>query len=574
MTIEKQWTFKEAPDEQTVLALADSLNISNILATILILRGITNFHEAKIFFRPDLDSLYDPFLMDGMLEATDRIIDAITCNEKIIVYGDYDVDGTASSALLYLFLKELNANVEVHIPNRLTDGYGLSNNSIDTLANNGAKLIVTVDCGITAVEEVAHANSLGVDVIISDHHKPKEIIPDAVAVLDPIKPGCNYPYKYLSGAGVAFKLARAVSDRVGRKEGIIQYLDLVALAAAADIVPLTDENRTLVRKGMELINHNPRPGILALIHKAKKEVGSLTAGQLVFTIAPRINAVGRMGDAKRAVDLFVANEQTEADRIAQILEEENYKRRKIDEMTFSHAVTLIEEEIDLENEVAIVIHVDEWHAGVIGIVASRVVEKYHRPALMLSTIDGVAKGSARSISGFNIYEALQQCDDLLIQFGGHEAAAGVAIEIEKIPEFKIRFNKILKEKMAEKNIIPKIKIDTKISLAEITPKFIRILDQFAPFGPGNMRPVFVAEDVELANYPRIVGKNHLLTTLKQNDGDKVFDAIGFNLGYFAEKIAKDRDLIDIVFTIEKISRNGVTYPQLRLKDIKIKENVN
>ncbi len=574
MTIEKKWTIKEAPDEQTVLALADSLNISNILATILILRGITNFHEAKNFFRPDIDSLYDPFLMDGMQEATDRIIDAITCNEKIIVYGDYDVDGTASSALLYLFLKELNANVEVHIPNRLTDGYGLSNNSISILAKNGAKLIITVDCGITAVEEVAHANSLGVDVIISDHHKPKETIPDAVAVLDPIKPGCNYPYKYLSGAGVAFKLARAVSDRVGRKDGIIQYLDLVALAAAADIVPLTDENRTLVRKGMELINENPRPGILSLIHKAKKEVGSLTAGQIVFTIAPRINAVGRMGDAKRAVDLFVANEQTEADRIAQILEDENYARRKIDEMTFSHAVSLIEDEIDLDNEVAIVIHVDEWHAGVIGIVASRVVEKYHRPALMLSTIDGVAKGSARSISGFNLYEALQQCDDLLIQFGGHEAAAGVAIEIEKIPEFKIRFNKILKENMAEKDIVAKIKIDTKISFTDITPKFIRILDQFAPFGPGNMRPVFVAENIELANYPRIVGKNHLLTTLKQNGGDKVFDAIGFNLGYFAEKIAKDRDLIDIVFTIEKISRNGVTYPQLRLKDIKIKENVN
>ncbi len=574
MTIEKQWTLKEAPDEQKVLALADSLNISNILATILILRGITNFHEAKKFFRPDLESLYDPFLMDGMQEATDRIINAITCNEKIIVYGDYDVDGTASSALLYLFLKELNANVEVHIPNRLTDGYGLSNNSISILAENGAKLIVTVDCGITAVEEVNHANSLGVDVIISDHHKPKEIIPDAIAVLDPLKPGCNYPYKYLSGAGVAFKLARAVSDRVGRKDGIIQYLDLVALAAAADIVPLTDENRTLVRKGMELINVNPRPGILSLIHKAKKEVGSLTAGQIVFTIAPRINAVGRMGDAKRAVDLFVANEQKEADRIAQILEEENYERRKIDEMTFSHAVTLIEEEVDLENEVAIVIHVDEWHPGVIGIVASRVVEKYHRPALMLSTIDGVAKGSARSISGFNIYEALQQCDDLLIQFGGHEAAAGVAIEIEKIPEFKARFNRILKEKMAEKDIVPKIKIDTKISLADITPKFIRILDQFAPFGPGNMRPVFLAENVELANYPRIVGKNHLLTTLKQNGGDKVFDAIGFNLGYYAEIIAKDRDLIDIVFTIEKISRNGVTYPQIRLKDIKVKENVN
>jgi single-stranded-DNA-specific exonuclease len=424
------------------------------------------------------------------------------------------------------------------------------------------------------VEEVEYATSLGIDTIISDHHKPKEIIPNAIAVLDPLKPGCNYPYKYLSGAGVAFKLARAVSDRVGRKEGILQYLDLVALAAAADIVPLTEENRILVRKGMELINENPRPGILALINKAKKEVGNLTAGQIVFTIAPRINAVGRMGDAKRAVDLFIETDPKEADRIAQILEDENFQRRKIDEMTFSHAVSLIEEEIDLDNEVAVVLHVPEWHPGVIGIVASRVVEKYYRPAIMLSTVDGVAKGSARSIAGFNIYEALQECDDLLIQFGGHEAAAGVAIEIEKIPEFKLRFNKILKSKMEEKSIVPEIDVDMKISLTEITPKFVRILDQFAPFGPGNMRPVFLAENVELANYPRIVGKNHLLTTLKQNGGDKVFDAIGFNLGYFAEIIAKDRDLIDIVFTIEKITRNGVSYPQIRLKDIKVKVNVN
>lgn len=574
MMIKRKWVVKEPPEEQSILALADSLNISSPLATILLLRGITNFHEAKIFFRPELESLYNPFLMDGMHEATNRIIESITNNERIVIYGDYDVDGTSSAALLYLFLRELNANVRVHIPNRLTDGYGLSNDSIDTLAKEGVELLVTVDCGITAVEEVAHANSIGIDVIISDHHKPKEVIPDAIAVLDPLKPGCNYPYKYLSGAGVAFKLARAVSDRVGRKEGILQFLDLVALAAAADIVPLTDENRVLVKKGMELINENPRPGILALIHKAKKEVGSLTAGQVVFTIAPRINAVGRMGDAQRAVDLFVTDTQGEADRIAQILEDENYERRKIDEMTFSHAITLIEEEIDLDNEVAIILHVDEWHPGVIGIVASRVVEKYHRPALMLSTIDGVAKGSARSITGFNIYEALQECDDLLIQFGGHEAAAGVAIEIDKISEFKKRFNRILKDKMVEKDIVPKIKIDTKISFSDITPKFIRILDQFAPFGPGNMRPVFITEDVELANYPRIVGKNHLLTTLKQSGSDKVFDAIGFNLGYFAELIAKDRDLIDIVFTIEKISRNGVTYPQIRLKDIKVKENIN
>lgn len=572
--IERKWTLKEAQDEQTVLALADSLNISNVLATILILRNITNFHEAKTYFRPELESLYDPFLMDGMQEATNRVIDAITNNEKIVVYGDYDVDGTASAALLYLFLKELDANVEVHIPNRLTDGYGLSNEAIDILAEKKTNLIITVDCGITAVEEVAHANSLGIDTIISDHHKPKEIIPDAVAVLDPIKPGCDYPYKYLSGAGVAFKLARAVSDRVGRKDVVLEYLDLVAIAAAADIVPLTDENRVLVKKGMEMINDNPRPGILALMHKAKKEVGSLTAGQVVFTIAPRINAVGRMGDAKRAVDLFVEKDMTEAERIAQILEDENYQRRKIDEMTFSHAISIIEEEIDLENDVAIIVHVDEWHPGVIGIVASRVVEKYFRPAIMLSTIDGVAKGSARSISGFNIYETLQECDDLLIQFGGHEAAAGVAIEIKNIPEFRKRFNSLLKEKMNGKKITPELKVDVKISLSDITPKFVRVLDQFAPFGPGNMRPVFMAENVKIANHPRIVGRNHLLTTLKQNGGDKVFDAIGFNLGYYSEVIAKDRDLIDIVFTIEKITRNGVSYPQIRLKDIKVKENVN
>jgi single-stranded-DNA-specific exonuclease len=571
--IEKKWKIKEAPDKQTVLALADSLSISHVLATILVLRGITNFHEAKTFFRPDLSSLYDPFLMDGMQEATNRIITAITNNEKIVVYGDYDVDGTASAALLYLFLKELNANVEVHIPNRLTDGYGLSIESIDLLAEKQTNLMITVDCGITAVDEVEHAKSYGIDTIICDHHKPKEKIPAAVAVLDPLKPGCNYPFKYLSGAGVAFKLARAVSDRVGRKKDILEYLDLVALAAAADIVSLTDENRILVHKGMEMINSNPRPGILALIKKANKEVGSLTAGQVVFTIAPRINAVGRMGDAKRAVELFIADNITEAERVAQILEEENYQRRKIDESTFSHAVSIIEEQVDLDNDVAIILHVDEWHPGVIGIVASRVVEKYYRPAIMLSTIDGVAKGSARSITGFNIYEALQQCDDLLIQFGGHEAAAGVALEIDKIPEFRKRLNQILKNKMKEKSIIPEITVDTKISLSDITPKFIRILEQFAPFGPGNMRPVFMAENVKIVNQPRIVGKNHLLTTLQQSGNDKVFDAIGFNLGYFADKIAKDRDLIDIVFTIEKITRNGISYPQIRLKDIKVKENV-
>ncbi|MEN8192841.1 MAG: single-stranded-DNA-specific exonuclease RecJ [Bacteroidota bacterium] len=571
---EKIWKIKDQPDENSVLALADSLNISNVLATILILRKVTNFHEAKEYFRPDIDEVHDPFLMDGMHEATDRVIDAITNNQKIIVYGDYDVDGTCSAALMYLFLKELGANVEVHIPNRLTDGYGLSNESIDFLAESKTNLMIAVDCGVTAVEEVAHASKLGIDTIICDHHKPKEALPNAVAVLDPIKPGCDYPFKYLSGAGVAFKLSRAVADRVGRKEMVLQYLDLVALAAAADIVSLTDENRILVRKGMELINTNPRPGILALMKSARMEPGSLTAGQIVFTIAPRINAVGRMGDAMRAVELFVSDNIEDATKLAKVLESENYERRKVDEMTFSHAMELIDKTVDLQDELGVVLHDENWHPGVIGIVASRVVEKYYRPAIMLTTIDGVAKGSARSIAGFNIYSALESCQDLLLQFGGHEAAAGVAIEIEKVPEFRRRFNEILKETMQGKKFSPEIVVDTKISLSEISPKFMRILSQFSPFGPGNMRPVFISENVQLSNYPRIVGKNHLLTTLRQNGSDKVFDTIGFNLGYFANIIDKEKDLLDIVYTIETITKNGATYPQIRLKDIKIKTNVN
>ena len=545
--LKKRWKIKEQSDHREILALADSLNISNVLADLLIHRGITNFFDAKKYFRPELSSLYDPYLMDGMKDAAKRVIRAITDNEKIYVYGDYDVDGTCSAAIMYLFLKELGADIEVFIPNRLTDGYGISKESIDFLHEKKTNLMISVDCGITAVEEVEHAKKLGIDTIICDHHQPKDEIPDAVAVLDPLKPGCNYPFKYLSGAGVAFKLIRAVADRFGHKELPLKYLDLVALAGAADIVPLVDENRALVWKGLEYINQSPRPGILALIKIAGMEPGELTAGQVVFTIAPRINAVGRLGDAQRAVELFVTNDHVEAQRLANILESENKERRKIDEITFSHAVKLVEETVDFENDLGIVLHDDNWHPGVIGIVASRLVEKYYRPSVMLATSDGVAKGSARSISGFNIYEALQNCEDLLIQFGGHQAAAGVAIEISKVDEFRKRFNTILKEKLTPDDILPEIKIDTKISLSEISPKFVRILDQFSPFGPGNMRPVFLAEKVSFANYPRIVGTNHILTTIKQNGSEKIFDAIGFNLGHFVNYVDKDRDLLDIVY---------------------------
>ena len=568
----KRWNLKEAPDEKTTLALADSLNVSNILANLLIQRGITNFYEAKNFFRPSLETLYDPFLMNGTHEATQRVIHALTHNEKICVYGDYDVDGTCSAALMYLFLKELGANVETYIPNRLTEGYGVSITSIDILKEHGVNLIITVDCGITAVEEIDYANSLGIETIVCDHHQSKEKIPNAYAVLDPIKPGCNYPFKHLSGAGVGFKLASAVGERIGKKELAFKYLDLVALAGAADIVPLVDENRVLVKEGLDLINTNPRPGIVALLKSARMEPGNLNAGQIVFTIAPRINAVGRLGDANRAVELFTTDDPKRALELAQVLEDENTERRKIDEMTFSHAMQLVDSEINMDSDLGIVLHYDDWHPGVIGIVASRLVEKFHRPAVMLTTIDGVAKGSARSIHGFNIYEALQSCEDLLLQFGGHEAAAGLAIEIEKIDEFKERFNFILRQNMTAENKLHELHIDTKISFSEISPKFIRVLDQFAPFGPGNMRPVFMSENVTVVNSPRIVGVNHIVTSLRQNGNDKIFDAIGFNLGAFASIIDKEKNLIDIVYTIESIQKEGKTYPQIRIKDIHIKEN--
>ncbi|MCF8243282.1 MAG: single-stranded-DNA-specific exonuclease RecJ [Melioribacteraceae bacterium] len=567
----KRWKFREAPDRNTILALADSLNISNVLAHLLIQRKVTNFFEAKSYFRPSLDTLYDPFLMDGMETASIRVIKALTDNEKIIVFGDYDVDGTCSAALMYLFLKELGADAEIYIPNRITEGYGISLASIDYISKKGTSLMISVDCGITAVEEVDHANSLGIDTIICDHHQPKEELPRAVAVLDPLKPGCPYPFKYLSGAGVAFKLARAVGDRIGKKDMALKYLDLVALAGAADIVPLLDENRALVKAGLDLINANPRPGILALIRSARMEPGNLSAGQIVFTIAPRINAVGRLGDAGRAVELFTTDDPQKAIELANVLEEENLERRKIDESTFSHALNLVKETVDLENDLGIVLHDDNWHPGVIGIVASRLVEKYYRPSIMLTTIDGVAKGSARSIPGFNMYEALESCEDLLLQFGGHEAAAGLALEVDKIPAFRTKLNFILKQTLTEQDILPEISIDAQISLTEITPKFIRILDQFAPFGPGNLRPIFLAENVSVVQQPRLVGMNHLLTCVRQNGGDKVFDAIGFNLGVYSNLIDKEKNLVDIVFAIDKLNKDGRSYPQLRIKDIKVKD---
>jgi single-stranded-DNA-specific exonuclease len=566
--VQNRWIIKDVKDEFPVQVLADSLNISEILARILVLRNISTFNEARQFFRPTLEFLHDPFLMDQMEEATTRVIEALTENQKICIYGDYDVDGTCATALMYMFLKELDANVEFYIPKRLEEGYGLSTSSIDAVRSKGTSLMITVDCGITAIEETEYANSLGIDVIICDHHQPKEELPKAVAVLDPLKPGCSYPFKYLSGAGVAFKLSQGVCERIGKRDLPMQYLDLVALAGAADIVSLTDENRTLVNEGLNQINSNPRPAIEALIDISRLHPGQLNSGQVVFTIAPRINAVGRLGDAERAVNLLISNNKKEAVELAQILETENYERRKIDVDTFDAACNIVEESVDFEQELAIVLHNGDWHPGVIGIVASRLVEKYYRPTVLLATIDGVAKGSARSISNFNIYEALEKCEGHLIHFGGHQAAAGLAMEIEKVDGFRKEFNSIVKETITKQDLFPELAIDSRVKFSEITPKFLRILDQFAPFGPGNLRPVFLAEDVEVTNTPRIVGNNHLLLCVKQKESKKVFDCIGFNMSEFYEPITQNNSEIDIVFSIDRTVRGGRTFPQFKLKDIK------
>lgn len=568
--VQNRWILKRIKDEFPVQVLADSLNIPEILARLLVLRNIYTFNDARQFFRPSLDYLHDPFLMDQMDSATSRVIEALTENQKICIYGDYDVDGTCATALLYMFLKELDANVEFYIPKRLEEGYGLSASAIDVVKSKGTSLMITVDCGITAIEETDYANSLGLDVIICDHHQPKEELPRAVAVLDPLKPSCNYPFKYLSGAGVAFKLAQGLCDRIGKRDLPLKYLDLVSLAGAADIVPLIDENRVLVNEGLNQINSNPRPAIEALIEISRLQPGQLNSIQVVFTIAPRINAVGRLGDAERAVNLLITNNKDEAVKLAQILESENHERRKIDVDTFDAACEMVKDTVDLENELAIILHNEGWHPGVIGIVASRLVEKFYRPTVLLSTIDGIAKGSARSIPNFNIYEALQKCEDLLLHFGGHQAAAGLAMEIVNIDLFRKRFNEAVRESISEEDLYPEVAIDAKLKFSDITPKFLRILDQFAPFGPGNMKPVFLSEDVSVTNTPRIVGTNHLLLSVKQKDSNKIFDCIGFNLGEFYQPILQNNTEIDVVFSIDKTIRDGRIFPQFKLKDIKLK----
>lgn len=575
---EYRWTFASLENSQssldTIRRLSDDVKISPVLAEILVRRGIDTFDRAREFFRPRLKDLHDPYLMAGMERAVERIVRSIAEQQRILVYGDYDVDGTNGTALLCTFIKSLGADVRYHIPDRVKEGYGISQAGIDRAKQMGIDLLIAVDCGITATKQVDYARTLGIDVIICDHHEPGDAIPDAYAVLDPLLPSCQYPYKDLCGCSVAFKLIQALSQHdslhpiaEGDEEGFLKaYLDLVTLATTADIVRLTGENRVLTKLGLELINSRPRPGVHALIETSGLKLGNITTGQIVFVLAPRINAVGRLGDASRAVELLTCDSFTRALQLAQVFEEENRNRRKIDEDTFLEAQEMVEKHVDFEKEGAIILHKETWHPGVIGIVASRLVERYYRPTIMMTTIDGIAKGSARSIAGFDIYQALKRCEDKLVQFGGHKYAAGLSVEIDRLDEFKGAFQSVAKNLLTQELLTPEIRIDAEISLDELTPKFVRVLSQFAPYGPGNMRPVFVARGVGLYGEPRIVGNNHLKFKVKSNG--QIFDAIGFNLGGLLQKLSNGRKSIDLAFSLDEGEFAGETVPQLKIRDLK------
>jgi len=570
---EHRWIVADPPDPGVVATLAKEINVPESIAKILVYRGIADYDRAKEYFRPSLTQLHDPFLLDGMEVAVARIRAALAANEHMFVFGDYDVDGTNGAAMLYLFLRDRGGNVDYYIPDRLKEGYGISHQGIDRAIELGVTLFLAIDCGITAVDQIAYASEKGLDVIICDHHEAGQTLPKALAVLDPIKPGDTYPFKFLCGCGVGFKLIQGLARSMGDESLVTPFLDFVTLASTADIVPLTGENRVLVKIGLQSINTAPRPGIKALIEIAGLRPGNITTGQIVFALAPRINAVGRLGDATRAVRLLTSEDADEARSLAQVLEEENRNRRRIDEDTFADAQQLAEECLDLDTDPAIVLHQEHWHPGVVGIVASRMVERYYKPSIMMATVDGVAKGSARSVSGFDIYEALKRCEDKLLQFGGHKYAAGVTVDLSRLDEFRDAFNAAVKLLMKEELKTPEIRIDLELTLSDITPWFVKLLREFAPFGPNNTRPTFLTRNLEVAGSPRIVGRNHLRFRVRQNG--MVFDAIGFGLGEHLPRIPVGRRDLDCVYTVEENewnaptgSRSGDPIPQLKIKDLR------
>lgn len=561
-----RWTLKPKHDDEQVMALAEILKVDRLIAQLLLQREITSYEEAKKFFRPQLSDLHDPFLMKDMELAVKRIEHAIQANENILVYGDYDVDGTTAVALLSSYLLTLYPNVATYIPDRYTEGYGISYSGIDFADDNGFTLIIALDCGIKAIEKVAYASKKGIDFIICDHHRPGNIIPDAIAVLDPKREDCNYPYDELCGCGIGFKLIQAInSNREDSFDKLIPYLDLVATAIGADIVPITGENRVLAYFGLEVINSAPRIGFKAIIDNLQKK--KLTITDVVFIIAPRINAAGRMKHGQYAVNLLTEENMEQAIIYAADIEEFNTNRKGLDKEITDEALAMILQNKE-EDRYTSVVYKDTWHKGVIGIVASRLTETYYRPTLVFTKSGNKLAASARSVRGFDVYNALERCADSIEQFGGHKYAAGLTMVEEQYEIFKSQFEDVVAETIDPNLLTPEIIIDAKLDLDQISPKLFRIIKQFAPFGPGNMTPVFMTENLSDTGYAKGVGEEnkHLKLAVTQN-GTGPVGAIGFNLGNKLS-VVQNGNPFSAVFTLDENQWNGMVSLQLKVKDLR------
>ncbi len=571
--MDKKWVIKEKGDIVIVEQLAKSLEIDNRLANLLVQRGIHAPDEARAFFTPDLSGLHDPFLMKDMNKAVDRISSAIGRNEKILIYGDYDVDGTTSVALVYSFLKKIYSNLGFYIPDRYEEGYGISYKGIDWAVENNYSLIIALDCGIKAIEKVDYATGKGVEFIICDHHLPGEKIPVATAILDPKRVDCNYPYKELSGCGVGFKLVQAYSIINDIPFSVlIPYLDLVAVSIASDIVPVTGENRILAYYGLKQLNENPGIGLKAIIKEASMGSRQIRIGDIVFKIGPRINAAGRIESGEKAVELLTAEDSSFAFEMSRKINDFNIERRKIDQNITQEALQMISSDPKLENSKSTVVYDPGWHKGVIGIVASRLTETYYRPTVVLTESNGLATGSARSVLGFDLYKAINACSDLLENFGGHVYAAGLTMKKENIPLFIQRFEEVVSNTILDDQLIPRIEVDAEFNLEEISEDFYDILDKFQPFGPGNMPPLFVSRDVNDSGNGRAVGSTgeHLkLELIKKGESVKAIPAIAFSMSNHLRHI-KEGKHFDVCYSIEMNEFRGESTLQLNIKDIKEK----
>lgn len=561
-----RWNLKSKPRKEKVQALQNALQVDEIVATLLVQRGIETFEQAKQFFRPTLEDLHDPFLMKDMDKAVNRIESAIENNERILVFGDYDVDGTTAVSLVSSYLKTITPNIATYIPDRYNEGYGVSYKGIDFADDNGFSLIIALDCGIKSIDHVTYARDKGIDFIICDHHRPGEFLPDAVAVLDPKREDCSYPYDELCGCGVGFKLIQALGkNRNQTTQDLIPYLDLVATAIAADIVPITGENRVLAKFGLEVINSNPRAGIIALIQNVKKK--ELTITDVVFTVAPRINAAGRIHHGDYAVRLLTEFNLEQAEEVAKEIEQFNSDRKDLDKQITKEALLQIQENKE-ENCFSTVVYNKNWHKGVIGIVASRLVENYYRPTIVFTKSGDKLAASARSVKDFDVYNALEACSEHLEQFGGHMYAAGMTLLEENYQKFKQAFEEVVQNTLHPDLQTPEIEYDAEIHMSEINPKLVRILKQFEPFGPQNMTPLFLVKDLTDSGYAKTLGSEneHLKAFVKQNDSESI-GAIGFGLGNKLD-LVKNFSKFDAIVSIEENEWRDVVTLQLQLRDIK------